>query len=340
MKTAFEPSAFPPNFHHPLKCGSVTIPGNLWLAPMAGYTDIPFRALCVKGGAALTTSEMISAEGLLRDQAKTFELTNRDESEKHYCIQIFASNPDSASKAVKAASALKPELLDLNCGCPVPKVVKQGCGSALIRDPKLLASIVRAMKDSTDIPVTVKIRSGWDDASLNYLVTATEAQKAGADALTLHPRTRAQGYSGKSNWDHLKELKEALSIPVIGSGDLFSPQDVLAMFQQTNVDGIMFARGSVGHPYIFLQTAALLDNGSYRPATLGQRWDAALEHLLLCVRFYGEAAACRLMRKHFSAYFKGVPNASRIRAGIIQALTVEEYRRLRNETEMEACQDD
>jgi len=319
------------NLYRPLILPGITIPGNLFLAPMAGYTDRAFREICLLRGADLTFTEMISCEGLNRDNNKTFALLDRGEEERFWGIQIFGSDADCLKRAVEKVLPFEPTLLDLNCGCPVPKVTNTGAGASLMKDPgkihRLVETLVRAVEESgTLVPVTAKIRSGWDDRDISYLEAGKAIEAAGASLVTLHPRTRSQVYSGKSNWKQIEELSRSLSIPVIGSGDLFSPDQALKMLDETGCAGIMFARGAFGNPSIFNSTKHLLwgDSDPGDPDNSIKLSDAR-RHLHLAVKYLGEKRACREMRKHFCAYTKGIPGSSKARNRIVQALTVKDY---------------
>ncbi len=294
---------------------------------MAGYTDAAFRAICIRCGASLCFAEMTSADGLSRSDATTLQLLRRAQEETLACFQIFSSSPTVAAAAVRKLLPFDPAIIDLNCGCSVPKVLKTGCGAALMRSPGLVGSLVAAMCAETDVPVTVKLRSGWDAASPTYLACAEAAVKAGASLVTLHPRHRAQGFGGRARWEQIRELKEACPVPVFGSGDLFRAQDCADMLAATGCDGVMIARGSLGNPFIFEDTRALL-TGEPQPARrrgAEERLALAMDHLRLLAAEVGEPKACRDMRKHFVAYTKGLPGSAPLRQAAVQALSVEEY---------------
>jgi tRNA-dihydrouridine synthase B len=292
---------------------------------MAGYTDAAFRSVCARWGASLCFAEMVSAEALSRGSAKTLTLLTREPEETASGFQIFACDARSAAAAVRLISPLGALLIDLNCGCSVPKVLKTGCGAALLRSPALIGEIVRAMRGETSLPVTVKLRSGWDPASVNYLSCAEAAVAAGASAVTLHPRTRSQGFSGKSRWEEITALRAAIPVPVLGSGDLFTPQDCLGMLRETGCHGIMVARGALGNPFIFRQTAALLRGEEPLPVTPAERLETAMRHLTLLARARGEALACREMRKHFVAYTRGMEGGAALRQAIVTTESAEGY---------------
>ena len=316
-------------FHKTLSLPGLTIPGNLLLAPLAGYSDAAFRSICIQWGSNLCYTEMVSAEGIIRNNVKTLELLRRADNETLFAVQIFASEPKSAATAVRMLGVHHPDLFDLNCGCSVPKVLKSGSGAALLREPERIGTILRAMGEETDRPITVKLRSGWDQNSINFLRTAEAAERGGAAMLCLHPRTRKQGFSGRAQMSHLKTLKSYSGIPVIGSGDLFTPEDARNMFQASGCDGVMFARGALGNPFIFRATSELLGGKrSSPPPTPEERLETALQQLRLSVTFKGELRACKDMRKHFCHYSKGMPGAAELRSRAVRAESVEDYQNL------------
>ena len=293
---------------------------------MAGYTDAAFRSLCVEFGAILCFAEMVSAEALARGRGRTLCLLEQAPNEKHVGFQIFASNQKAAAASVRLIGPLNPSIIDLNCGCSVPKILKGGCGAALLRDPAAIGSLVAAMRQETDLPVSVKLRSGWDSSSINYLECAEAAVENGAKLVTLHPRTRAQGFSGKARWEEISRLKLFCRVPVMGSGDLFTPQDCLRMLEETGCDGVMIARGCIGNPFIFQQTVELLTAGdSAQPIGEQLRLQTALRHLRLLAASVGETKACRDMRKHFVAYTKGMPGSAFLRQSIVRAQSIPRY---------------
>ena len=317
--------------YHDIELPGCKIPGNLFLAPIAGFSDAAFRSICVDSGAVMGFTEMVSCDGLIYNSEKTVKLMERAENEKFFAVQVFTAKPEIALKAVSSVLDFNPDIIDLNCGCPVPKVVKNGAGSALMKDLPRLNEVVAALVEGSSAAVTppavsVKIRSGWDSSSLNYLEAAETAVDAGAALISLHSRTRVQGYSGKADWEHLRLLKEAVKVPVIGSGDLFSPEAALAMFEQTGCDGVMFSRGALGNPWIFEQTKHLLQSGSHLPPpTDEQRIATALKHLRMTAEFKGEATACREMKKHLCSYTKGTSGAAALRNRIVHASGLAEY---------------
>jgi nifR3 family TIM-barrel protein len=320
-----------------VKFGSLELHGNLFLAPVAGYTDRAFRSICAELGADFGYTELISSEALARNGAKTVSMLRRGENEKVYAIQLFGSDPEVMYKAAGLLAPFCPEAVDINCGCPVPKVIKTGAGSALMRDPprlgRIVEAVVRASRESLgNVPVTVKIRSGWDASSINYAECSRIAAEAGAAMICLHPRTRAQGYGGKSDWLLIKDLVSRLSIPVAGSGDLFSPTDGERMLRETGCAAIMFARGAQGNPFIFRLTKDLLENRKSALPTFEERIAVAFRHLELLTADIGERRACREMRKAFCAYTKGPPGekgepgSAALRDRLVHAETIEDYK--------------
>ena len=340
--------------YRPVKIGSLELPGNLFLAPVAGYTDRSFRSICSDYGADFSFTELVSAEALMRGGKLSFNMIRRGENEKRYAIQLFGHDSQTIYKAAIAVSAFRPEALDLNCGCPVPKVVKLGAGSALMKDPprlgRIVEAMVRASKEMLDgVPVTVKMRSGWDSLSINYRECARIAAEAGASMVTLHPRTRAQQYGGKSDWSHIADLVSFLKIPVAGSGDLYTPEDAERMLRETGCAAIMFARGAEGNPFIFPATKSFLLKGALGSATspegevsgvapsFREKMEVAFRHLVMLSADLGEKAACLEMRKQFCAYtkgppgIKGMPGSAALRNSLVAAETIEDYRRILEE---------
>ncbi|QTQ17137.1 tRNA dihydrouridine synthase DusB [Treponema parvum] len=319
--------------YHPVKIGSLTLPGNLFLAPVAGYSDRAFRCVCVDGGADFTYTEMVSSEALTRGSSKTEILMRKAPNEKAYAVQLFGSNP--ATMALAARLVLEKtgaDCIDINAGCPVPKIIKTGAGSALIRDPEKLFALVSAVVKAVDkkVPVTVKIRSGWDAEHITWKESAQAVIDAGASAVTLHARTRAQGYEGRSDWNILRSLAEfaGQKIPVFGSGDVFSPEDAKSMLETTGCSGVMFARGAMGHPFIFRQTRQLLEKNFYEEIGFDERIEAGFKELSLLISDKGENAACREMRKRFCAYSKGAAGGAELRRRIVSASREQDYKNI------------
>ncbi len=304
----------------------VKLPGNIFLAPMAGFTDRSFRQICLENGADLCFTEMVSCEALARGNIKTLDLAKPAENESSYAVQIFSSNPLSAAKASKQILHLNPTFIDINCGCPVPKIIKSGAGSALMKKPELIGEIVKSVKSETGLPVTVKIRSGWDLNSINYLEAAEIAQKAGAAMISLHPRTRSQGYSGKAAWENIRILKVNSSVPITGSGDLFSAKDVFRMFSETGCDAVMIARGALGYPDIFGNIKNMVSGKEMGMITALEKLKTALRHFDLSVKYNGERISCSEMKKHLCAYTKGLEGSANIRNRIVHCRNSDEYR--------------
>ena len=300
----------------------------LILAPLAGYTDKAMRDISLGMGADITVTEMVSAEGLARDGEKTKELLERANGEKRLVVQLFGPDKDPFQRCIPNLLKYKPTWIDINCGCPVPKVVKTGAGSALMKDKKKIREIVETLVTETKLPVSVKFRLGWDSDSINYLEFAEEALKGGAFSLTLHARTRAQGYEGKADRSAFKDLSKEFGLDAVlyASGDIFTPEDAIECMEEYGMDGVMFARGAIGNPFIFRETREYLEKGSYTLPSLRERIETAMLHYEKMKNYYGENIAGREMRKHAMAYIKGVPGASKCKKALTSAMTEEEYR--------------
>lgn len=316
--------------YHPVTIGDTQIPGNLFLAPLAGYTDAPFRSLCIEMGADMTFTEMVSTEGLYRGGDKTLALLQKAPNEKAYAVQLFMGTINSLPGAIEQLQAFSPTFIDINCGCPVPKVTKTGAGSAMMKNPPLITEIVRMITQAVPTPVSVKFRTGWDANSQNYLEFAQAALDGGASMLTLHARTRAQGYAPFADWTKLRTLKEyclnnGYEVPIFGSGDLFLAEDAKRMLQETGIDGIMFARGAIGNPFIFQQTRDMLEGREQQTISPEQRIAIIMRHLDLMIAHYGEKSACIQMRKHTCSYLKGIANTAPIKQEVVQASKREDY---------------
>ena len=317
------------DLYHPVKIGNVELKGNLFLAPVAGYSDSAFRSVCIENGACFTYTEMVSAEALVRKNIKTEILMARAYNEEKYAVQIFGGEPEIMAEATGIVlEKANCEVVDVNCGCPVPKIVKTGAGSALTRDPDRLYKVVKAVVDAAQgIPVTVKIRSGWEQKLMTWKESAAAALEAGVSGITIHPRTRAQGYEGHSDWNIMKSLVEFVDgrVPVFGSGDLFKPEDAKKMLEETGVDGVMFARGAMGNPFIFKDATDLLTKGSYEPVPAELRIKTGFSELERLTKETSEKHACLEMRKRFSAYSKGIEGGAALRAKIVHAATIQDY---------------
>ena len=301
----------------PLKIGSATLPNNLILAPMAGVTDLPFRLLCKEQGAGLLCMEMVSAKAILYKNRNTESLLEIDPRENPVSLQLFGSDPEIISNIAHQIEDRPFDILDLNMGCPVPKIVNNGEGSALMKNPKLAGEIIRETVKAIDKPVTVKIRKGFDDEHINAVEMAKIAEDAGAAAVAVHGRTREQFYSGKADWDIIRQVKEAVSIPVIGNGDLLTAEDVIAMEAQTGCDGFMIARGAQGNPWIFRQILHYFETGRHlAKPTLEEVTQMILRHARMMLEFKGEYIGIREIRKHAAWYTAGYPNSARLRVAI------------------------
>ncbi len=295
----------------PFQVGGTTLEGNLFLAPMAGYTDIPFREICITHGADLTYTEMVSAEGLYRNSKKTEVLMERAPSEKNYVVQLFMGSLAPIEKAIERTGPYHPTMIDINAGCPVVKVTKNGAGSALMKDPEKARQMVKMITGLTDIPVSVKFRLGWDNQSINFIEFADAVAIGGASAMTLHTRTRTQGYAPFAHQERLQELcdfrtKHWQNVRIIASGDLFTAKDVVDTLKKYEVDAVMVARGAIGNPFIFEDAKALAEGKEAPPPSAQKRVDALMEHLDLTIARYGERNACHQMRKCASFYLKGM----------------------------------
>jgi len=299
----------------PFKIKQLQLSSRIILAPMAGITSLPYRRIMKSFGAGLVFSEMISANGLIRDGQKTHQLLASHKDEFPLAIQLFGDDPAVIAKAASLVID-NGALLDINMGCPVKKVVRSGAGSALLREPHRIGKIVAAVRKVYPGPLTVKIRSGWDEASRNFIEIGHIVEAEGADAITLHPRTRSQGYSGSACWKQIGELKVAVNIPVFGSGDIFTAENGLQMFQQTGCDAIMIGRGGYGNPWLIRQIAALLKGHSPLFPTPEEKLQTALHHLRLHKEQFGEKKAFLEMRKHLCWYARGLDGASHFRAAL------------------------
>jgi hypothetical protein len=302
----------------------LSLANNLWLAPMAGISNLPYRRIMKSFGAGLVFSEMISAVGLTRGGAQTLELLASSPDERPLGIQLFGEDPLVLARAAALAEG-HADLIDINLGCPVKKVVRSGAGSALLRNPFRIAAIVAAVRRATRLPLTVKIRSGWSLQSVNYLETAHIAETEGADAVTLHPRTRCQGFSGHSDWEHLRKLKAAVKIPVIGSGDIFTADDAVRMLRETGCDGVMIGRGGYGNPWLIRDIKARLDERpASPPPSPADRMEVASHHLRLYLESFGPRKTLLDMRKHLCWYSRGLAEAATFRAAINHAHSIAE----------------
>ena len=313
--------------------GNVEIKSKLALAPMAGVSDIAFRSICRELGAGLTYTEMVSAKALVYQDSKTRGLLRLGDGEHPAGAQIFGS--DAVCMAEAAALALEisgADFIDINMGCPVGKVVKNGDGSALMRDPDKAMRIIEAVKRAIGKPVTVKIRKGWDKGNINAVEFAVMAEAAGASAVAVHARTRTQMYSGKADWDIIREVKNAVKVPVLANGDVWEAQDADKILKYTSADMAMVGRGSFGNPWLFEQARALLEGKDIPPRPpLRERAETAMRQFELAAQYKGEYIACLEARKHYAWYLRGVPHSGRFKEMIARASTLEELRKITRE---------
>ena len=309
-----------------MQIGNIKLDAPLVLAPMAGITDLPFRVICRRLGCGMTVSEMVSAKGLLYKNVKTTEMLRIEDSERPTAIQLFGSVPAELAEAAQMVEASGADIIDFNMGCPVPKIVNNGEGSALMKNPQLAYEVLAAMVAAVKIPVTVKFRAGWDDKHRNAVEIALAAERAGVAAVAVHGRTRQQFYEGKADWSIIREVKQAVKVPVFGNGDIFTVADGLRMLAETGVDGLMIGRGADGNPWLFQQLKAALAGEPVPEApTLDARLDLAAEHLDMLIDFKGEHISVKEMRRHISAYLKGLPHAAEFRGRFHKVDTREEF---------------
>ena len=307
-----------------LKIGNVSLKNNLILAPMAGVTDLPFRLLCKEQGAGLLCMEMVSAKAIYFNNKNTEELLTIDDRETPVSLQLFGSDPDIISEMAKKIENRPFSILDINMGCPVPKVAGNGEGSALMKNPKLVEEIVSKTAKAIKKPVTVKIRKGFDDEHINAVEIARIAESAGAAAVAVHGRTREQYYSGKADWDIIRQVKEAVKIPVIGNGDVTSPEAARQLMETTGCDGIMIGRGAQGNPWIFRQILHWMETGEEEPKPdLEEVKAMILRHARMLVEYKGVYTGIREMRKHVAWYTAGYPNSAKLRARVNEIESLE-----------------
>jgi len=311
----------------PLTIGSVSLQSGLMLAPLAGYTDLPFRLLCRENGAALCFSEMISCHGLVQNQKNTHELLRTVAEERPFAVQLFGSDPEFMGQAAAIVSSLSADLIDINMGCPVRKVIKKGCGASLMKNPQLAEAIIRAVCARSSLPVTVKFRSGWTEASINAPEFAAMAEAAGASAVTIHARTWVQGFGGTADREVIKAVKAAVSIPVIGNGDILSYTDGMAMMAETGCDGVMVGRGALGNPWLFSLAG--------RPETLTGRLPVLERYLQLASQYLPLDKVLFKVKNHTAKFLTGLPGAARLRQAIYSCESVEAIVALLREQEKE-----
>jgi tRNA-dihydrouridine synthase B len=306
------------------KIGDISFENPFFLAPLAGVTDEAMRIISKRFGASMMYTEMISAKGLYYGDRKSKEMINISGEQRPLGVQLFGSDPEIMAKAAKIVLEYKPDLIDVNMGCPVPKVTKNGEGSALLKDEDKIYRIIKKLVEVSEVPVTAKIRMGYDQQNINAVNVAKAIEAAGGAAVAVHGRTKEQYYQGIANWDIIKEVKDSVNIPVIGNGDVFTREDGLKMLEETGCDFIMVARGALGNPWIFRELIMAYGGNINIPIpTIEERKEVMLEHLNLTVNLKGERIAVREMRKHIAWYTKGLPNSSAFRNSINQIESAE-----------------
>ena len=304
--------------------GNVKIKNNIVMAPMAGISNSAYRRICKEMGCGLLYAEMVSDKAITYNNKKTIDMLYKSEEERPIVQQIFGSDVDSFVYAAKYIEKnMKPDIIDINMGCPVPKVaVRAQAGSALLKNPDKIYEIVKAVVSAVDVPVTVKIRSGWDFSHINAVEVAKTIEKAGASAICVHPRTRSQGYSGNADWSIIKDVKEAVSIPVIGNGDIKKPEDVKKMIDETHCDAVMIGRGLLGNPWLIKNSINYLEEKPLITVSLGNRVDMCLKHLNYLVELKNEKIACMEIRNHISWYFRGIKGANVLKNKVYQTSNI------------------
>jgi len=312
-----------------LKIGNVLVQGNLALGPMAGVTDLPFRMLCKEQGADLIYTEMVSAKGIFYNNKNTAPLLEVREEERPVALQLFGADPEIMGAMAAKIEDRNFDIIDINMGCPVPKVVNNGEGSALLKNPELAGKVVESVAKSIKKPVTVKFRIGFGSEEINIIDFAKRMEASGAQAIAVHGRTREQYYSGKANWDVIRQIKESVSVPVIGNGDVFTPEDAKALIEQTGCDGIMLARGVRGNPWLFAQVKEYLKTGQkIEKPTSEELVEMILRHGKLQVDFKGEYIGIREMRKHVAWYTTGYKNSAKLRGRVNEIETYDDLEKL------------
>jgi len=303
------------------RIGTLCVDGKLVLAPMAGITDAAFRPLCKEFGAVLVFTEMVSADALVRDNRRSHRLLVFEDAERPIGVQLFGSDPEIMAEAARIAATRSPDLIDLNFGCPVRRVVKRMAGAALMRTPDVLGRVVRCVADAVDLPVTAKIRSGWSPSEMNAADVARVAQDNGAVAVTVHARTRSMQFSGRADWHVIRRVKEDVAVPVIGNGDVRTPEDSRRMIEETGCDLVMIGRGAMGNPWIFRRGEVLLNTGvSLSEPSERDRIELGIRHMKRAVLLKGEDVGVREMRKHLAWYTRGMRDGETLRRELMQMI--------------------
>ncbi|MCL2874357.1 MAG: tRNA dihydrouridine synthase DusB [Defluviitaleaceae bacterium] len=312
-----------------MNIGKLKLKNNIFSAPMAGVTDLPFRLLAKEFGAGLVFSEMISVKGIIYNNSNTKELLEIDENEHPIGVQLFGHEPDEFAEAIKITAHLPIDLYDVNFGCPAPKIVKNGDGSALMNNPDLIGKIVYAMRAATDKPISAKIRLGFDKDNINAVEAAKIIEGNGADMVTVHGRTRCMYYSGNADWNMIRKVKKSVNIPVTGNGDVVDPISAKKMLDETGCDGVMIGRAAQGYPWIFGSVSHYLKTREILPEPkMTERVALALRHFEMLINLKGEFTAVREMRRHMQCYIKGVKGSAKIRTEIVHAETFEDMKRI------------
>jgi len=307
-----------------MKIGSVTLSNKTILAPLAGITNLPFRLMTKKAGCGLVYSEMISSNGLVYGSKKTLKMLDSVPEEKPIAVQIFGADPSIMAEASAVVAASGADILDINFGCSVRKIVRTGSGVALMKTPKTAEAILKAVRSAIKIPITIKIRAGWDESGSQAMEVAKIAESCGVDAIAVHPRTASQGFRGKGDRSLITKIKMQISIPVIGNGDILSPEDAEAMMHQTGCDAVMIGRAAIGNPWIFTHLNAHLNGESIRPVDYSMRIRGMQTYLRESVEYIGEVHACRMMRSRLGWFAKGLPQSSKFREAIKRISTESE----------------
>lgn len=296
--------------------GSLKLDNQIILAPLAGITNLPFRLIAKEAGCALVCSEMVSANGLVHKSAKTEQLMQSTPEERPLSIQIFGSDPVITAEAATIVEAAGADVLDINFGCAVKKIVKTGSGVALMQEPEKAERLLRAVRKAIDIPLSIKIRTGWDKSGDQAVRMAAIAQDCGVDAIAVHPRTASQGFGGQADWDVIAAVKQKVSIPVIGNGDINSADDAVRMLQQTSCDAMMIGRRAIGYPWIISEVLSRLNGGNFTDVELSQRFELITRYLQASTTYLGEELACRMMRSRLCWFVKGLRNSKNFREAI------------------------
>jgi nifR3 family TIM-barrel protein len=299
-----------------MKIGHLNCDNTAVLAPLAGITDLPFRLLVKETGCGLVYSEMISSNALIRKSMKTIKMLDSCAAEKPLCVQIFGADPSIMAEAAGMVEASGAEMLDINFGCSVKKILKSGSGAALMKEPKLAANILQAVRKAVDIPLTIKIRTGWDYSGLQAVNIAKTAERCGVDAIAVHPRTAKQGFRGQADWSVITAVKKAVTIPVIGNGDIKNAKDALRMEEETGCDGIMIGRAAIGNPWIFSAYLSLKKGQTFPAVEINERFNTMIRFVKAMIDYWGEYRACQMMRSRLGWFVKGLPHAAGFRESI------------------------